>query len=382
MNRGTFVQDVLSGADKSPVAVLLRGALTPLSWLHHLGLEVYLAPFRTGIRRRYELPVPVIVIGNLTSGGAGKTPMTALIAERIRDSGKRVAVISRGHGGSGESGKTPRVVSDGAEILLSPAEAGDEPVLLAKLLPGVPVVVGRDRRRSGSLAVERFAPEVILCDDALQYWQLARNLNIILLDARRPFDNGHVLPRGLLREPPSHLSRAGIIALTRADRATPEELERSLSLIARYAPQTPTFTARHAPTNWIRLGGNPAENVDNNIAPLEALRGASAFAFSGIADGEAFLQVLRDQGVSVVGERTFGDHFAYTAEDVQSLARQTESASVVITTEKDAVKAAPLWPVGGKPLYALRIRMKMDDEAGFFQAIDNIMSIADGRYAF
>jgi hypothetical protein len=97
---------------------------------------------------------------------------------------------------------------------------------------------------------------------------------------------------------------------------------------------------------------------------------------------QAFLQVLRDQGVSVVGERTFGDHFAYTAEDVQSLARQAESASVVITTEKDAVKAAPLWPVGGKPLYALRIRMKMDDEAGFFQAIDNIMSIADGRYAF
>ena len=360
MNRDSFVSGVLHGGDRSLGASLLRGLLTPLAWLHQTGLEIYLLPFRTGIRQRYRLPVPIIAIGNLTSGGTGKTPMAALLAAQLRDSGRRVVLLSRGHGGSGESGRTPRVVSDGENLLLTPAEAGDEPVLLARLLPGVPLVIGRDRRASGRFAIERFAPEILVCDDALQYWQLHRDLNIVLLDARRPFDNGYVLPRGLLREPPSHLARAGVVVLTRADRATPDELAAAKAQIAHYAPNAAVFTAVHAPQGWIRA-------ADNALLPTDALSGKFALAFSGIADGAAFIETVRSLGVSVTAAKDFGDHYAYTAEDAAQLAKQARSASVAVTTEKDWVKIAALWPETGPPLYALRIGMKIADESEFFR---------------
>ncbi|MBC8135678.1 MAG: tetraacyldisaccharide 4'-kinase, partial [Fibrella sp.] len=219
-NETWVVDGVLHGGDSGVGAVLLRAVLTPLAWLHQFGLEAYLTPFRLGLRKRYRLPVPVVSIGNLSSGGTGKTPATAFVAGCLREAGKRVVILSRGHGGLAERGKDPVIVSEGDGKHLSPVVAGDEPVLLAGLLPDVPIIVCRDRRKSGQLAVERFAPEVILLDDGLQYWQLHRDLDIVLLDARRPFDNGFVLPRGLLREPPSHLSRAGLVILTRADRVT------------------------------------------------------------------------------------------------------------------------------------------------------------------
>jgi tetraacyldisaccharide 4'-kinase len=359
--RDAFVEGVLHGTDRSVGATLLRGALTPMAWLHQVGLETYLLPYRSGVRKRYRLPVPVVAIGNLSSGGTGKTPMAALVAGHLRESGLRVILISRGHGGSGESGHAPRVVSDGKTVSLTPEEAGDEPVLLAHLLPGVPVVVGRDRRRSGRLAVEQFAPEVIVCDDAMQYWQLHRDLDIVLLDARRPFDNGYVLPRGLLREPPSHLARAGIVVLTRADRVAPDVLDATLARVRKLAPRAAVFTATHAPLGWVRAS-------DDAVLPLDALTGQQARAFAGIADGTAFFETARGLGVPLGECRAFGDHYAYTAADVQELA--VAGGGIVVTTEKDLVKVGPLWPASGPPLYALRIGMKLNDPAGFFAALD------------
>lgn len=367
--RDAFIENVLHGADRGIGASLVRGLLHPLAWLHQMGLEAYLLPYHTGIRKRYRLhrgegqPVPVIAIGNLSSGGTGKTPMAALVAGRLKDQGRQVALISRGHGGSGEAGSAPRVVSDGEQTFLSPAEAGDEPVLLAHLLPGVPVIVGRDRRRSGRLAVERFAPEVIVCDDALQYWQLHRDLDIVLLDARRPFDNGHVLPRGLLREPPSHLTRAGIVVLTRADRVSAEALNQAKEQVRRLAPAATVFTAEHAPIGWVRV-------TDGVLLPQDALKGQEALAFAGIADAAAFFSEAERQGVRLREKRPFDDHHAYTAEEVTALAA---IGLPTVTTEKDLVKVAPLWPVSTPPLYALRIGIKLDDEDAFFARIGQVL---------
>jgi tetraacyldisaccharide 4'-kinase len=353
-------------------ASLLRGVLTPMAWLHQLGLETYLLPYRTGFRKRFRLvgadglPVPVVAIGNLSSGGTGKTPMAHLVAAYLQRAGHRVVLLSRGHGGSGESGRTPRIVSDGQQVLLGPHAAGDEPVLLAQSLPGVPVVVGRDRRVSGRLAVEKFTPEVIVLDDALQYWQLHRDLDIVLLDARRPFDNGFVLPRGLLREPPSHLKRAGIVVLTRADRAAPDLLARHVEQIRRLAPNADVFTATHAPLGWVRAS-------DGALLPLGALAGESALAFSGIADGKAFAETVGMLGVSVESPRDFGDHYAYRAEDVAAVA-QISQGQTVVTTEKDLVKVAPLWPAGASPLYALRIGMALSDEPAFFTRLEKLLT--------
>jgi tetraacyldisaccharide 4'-kinase len=372
-----FVNNVLQGHDRGIGASLLRGILTPLAWLHQIGLETYLLPYRTGVRKRFRLvdargkAVPVVAIGNLSSGGTGKTPMAHLVAAHLQSRGRRVTLLSRGHGGSGESGRTPRIVSDEEQVLLEPEAAGDEPVLLARFLPGVPVIVGRDRRASGRLAVSTFAPDVIVLDDALQYWQLHRDLDIVLLDARRPFDNGFVLPRGLLREPPAHLKRAGIVVLTRADRVPPDLLAQHVKQAQHLAPGAEVFTAAHAPVSWVRA-------ADGVLLPLDALAQQEALAFSGIADGKAFVDTVGTLGVRVTASRDFGDHYAYDAEDIAALASEN-SGQAAVTTEKDLVKIAPLWPADGPALYALRIGMALDNESGFFAKLETVLKAKEGE---
>ncbi len=373
-----LVEGVLHGKDRGVGAALLRGALTPLAWLHRAGLEAYLLPYRTGVRKRYRLPVPVIAIGNLSSGGTGKTPMAALLGAYLRDGGRRVTLLSRGHRGSGEKGDGgPRVVSDGERVLLGPDEAGDEPVLLARALPGVPVIVGKDRRRSGRLAVERFSPDVILLDDALQFWQLHRDLDVVLLDARRPFDNGWVLPRGLLREPPSHLARAGVVVLTRADRVGAADLARTVERVRRLAPGAAVATARHAPVGWVRSGG------DDTLLPADAFAGRPVTAFAGIADGRGFRETVAALGADVAAFTAFGDHHAYQAAEVATLAAAVPAGAVAVTTEKDLVKVGPLWPAAGAPpLYALRIGMALGDGAEeLFRAVDVVLGASAPRDA-
>jgi tetraacyldisaccharide 4'-kinase len=368
LRRDRFVADVMHGADRGMGATLLRSLLlAPLAGLHTIGLETYLLPYRTGVRKRFRLPVPVIAIGNLSSGGTGKTPMALLVADHLRAAGRRVALLSRGHGGSGEQGRGGRIVSDGEHVLLSASEAGDEPTLLANRLPGVPVVVGRDRRRSGRLAVERFDPEIVLLDDGLQYWQLHRDLDIVLLDAARPFDNGYVLPRGLLREPPGHLARAGAIVLTRADRAPPTVVQENIDRIRRLAPNAAVFTASHRPVGWVR--GNEAAAL-----PADALSGRRAFAFSGIADGAAFVDSARGLGVDVTGRRDFGDHHPYDVGEIADLV-STACGGIAVTTEKDLVKVGALWPADGPELYALRIGMHIDDEPRFWRRLAEVIPL-------
>ncbi|WP_395142443.1 tetraacyldisaccharide 4'-kinase [Armatimonas sp.] len=343
--------------EKSLRGALLRLAMTPLSVLHFVGLELYLLPYRLGIRKRNKLPVPVIAIGNLSSGGTGKTPMAALVGRLLREQGLRVVLLSRGHGGSHEKEDGAKIVSRGdGQLLLSADVAGDEPTLLAQLLPDVPVIVGRDRRVSGRLACAEFAPDVILLDDALQFWQLHRDLDIVLLDARRPFDNGWMLPRGLLREPPFHLARAGIVVLTRADRVSSEQLERAKRAVQRFAPRAALFTATHEPTGWVGLDG--AQKT------LEALTAESAIAFSGIADGQAFRSTLEALKLSLKKFCEFGDHHTYNKEETLALIAQAPQG-LFVTTEKDLMRLRALWPAEGPALWALRIQMRVAHDESF-----------------
>ncbi len=378
MNREAFVRDVLHGGDKSLPATLLRGLLTPLAGLHQVGLEAYLLPYNSGVRKQTRLPVPVVAIGNLSSGGTGKTPMAALVAKHLQSTGRKIVLLSRGHGGQSESKRTARIVSDGKAVQLTPTEAGDEPVLLANSLPGVPVIVGRDRRVSGKLACETFVPDIILCDDALQFWQLHRDLNIVLLDAHRPWDNGFVLPRGLLREPPRHIKRAGIVVLTRANRATQKQLEQTRAQIAAYAPNVPVFCATHAPQNWVAVAANGGSGA--GILPLAHLRHEKAFVFSGIADHAEFVKTVRARGVHIVGERDFSDHHAYTPTDINEILRDARAlgTTVLLTTEKDGVKVSPLLAqadYGTLPVFALRVGMQVDNESAFFAAIEAALPV-------
>ena len=345
-------------------AAALRSVLEGCAALYDIGLEAYLAGERLGFRRRDWLPVPVISIGNLTVGGTGKTPMTQLLCRRMQAAGKRTAILSRGHGGESQS---VRVVSDrSGAVLLSASQAGDEPHLLAQTLPGVPVLVGKDRRQSGREALRRFGLDALVLDDGFQFWQLGRDLDIVLLDARRPFDNGFPLPRGLLREPKRHLRRAGVVVATRAGGLTLAERQALTAQIHALAPDAPLFFADHR-----AMGLVPTEDLSAPLQPLAKLHGMRVFAVSAIAQPQSFVETLtRELGAEVVGRQIWTDHYKISPSDARAIlsAAVRVGADAVTMTEKDAVK----WPAveaSGLPVYALRIGMRVQNEAGLMDEV-------------
>lgn len=346
---------ILDGTDSSLRARLIRTALVPLEALHRVGLGLYLLPFHCGLRQRHRLPVPVISIGNLVSGGTGKTPTTIAVAQLLCELGCKPVVLSRGHGGSHENAADkfrPLVVSDRSGALrCGPDEAGDEPVLMARALPGVPVVVGRDRRITGRFAVEQFDPDVLLLDDGLQFWQLHRDLDICLLDTRRPFDNGRLIPRGLLREPAFHLRRAGAVVLTRHDRADAAQRTFARQQAGRLAPQALVVAGNHGPVGWVDRGAN--------LHPPDFAAGKRVRVVTGIADGNGFVETVAGLGADIVDTCIHPDHHRFTDDDLRA-ARQP-GVDAVATTEKDWVKLEARWPVDAPAVLVLRIAMQFDN---------------------
>jgi tetraacyldisaccharide 4'-kinase len=367
-----YLLSVITGERRGPDATLLRGALGGLAYLYAGGLKLFLLPYRLGLRKQARLPCPVISVGNLTVGGTGKTPMTQRICEFLSERGLKVCVLSRGYRGAHERGAA--VVSTPQRVELDAQAAGDEACMLAKMLPGVPVVVGRDRRRSGALAWERFHPDVIVLDDGMQFYQLYRDLDIALVDALRPFDNGWTFPRGLLREPPSHLRRAGCVVITNADTmgdgvvgslgrwVVKGPITRLRARLARLAPRAPIFTAAYAVETLRALD----RSEDRPPAWLSGRRVAS---FCALGNPQGFEELLQRAGAQLTRCVRFPDHHEPTMGELNEMIEQAQrtGAEVIIVTEKDAVKLPPL----GRPLpfYALVARLRLDDEAAFFARI-------------
>lgn len=275
--------------------------------------------------------IPVVSVGNITAGGTGKTPCIIGLAETCLSAGLLPAIISRGY--KSELEKTGGIVSDGRKILLSQRQAGDEPYMMAQKLPGVPILIGKDRLKSAA-AAKGLGAQILLLDDGFQYWKLARDLDIVLIDATDPFGGGRVLPRGLLREPKEALSRAGFFFLTKAGQVTEEAREDIKKELAYYAPGVPVVCADHAPATLTALSDWP-----ETVSLAEAEKG-TAFLLSGIGNPAAFRKTAEEAGLKVLGMKTLPDHAAYTKADVAnavSEAKKHGAASLVIT-EKDAVK--------------------------------------------
>ncbi len=338
----------------------LRLGLSALAPVYCAGLKTYLLPYHLGIRKRYRLPCPVISIGNLTTGGTGKTPMTQTLCRLLQAEGRKVAILSRGYGGRHERGCA--VVSDGQNVRLNAREAGDEAYLLARTLTGVPVVVGKDRRVTGKLAWEQFQPDVIVLDDGMQFWQLHRDLDIVLLNACEPFDNGWTFPRGLLREPPSHLRRAGIVVLTNIKRAGPDQTEAVRAMVQQLAPGLPVFTADLAPRGLRAV-------ADRSELPTDWLEGRRVCALCAIGNPASFESMIGELGGVLAARFRFRDHQEITLADREQVfaAGCQAQAQAVITTEKDAVKMAPL--KSPLPLLALQVKMQIENEAEFLKRV-------------
>ena len=282
----------------------------------------------------FWLDVPVISVGNLTVGGTGKTPMTLWICRQLLARGRKPAVLSRGYKASAEG-------------------LADELLMITRLCPQAVAIAHADRRAAGRLAVTEYGAQAAVLDDGFQHRKMGRDLDLLLIDATRPFGFGHLLPRGLLREPIHNLRRAGAIIVTRCDQATPEAMAEIESTVRWHSSDIPLVRAVHRPVGFVDLSGHEAP------APAAGRVGALA----GIARPDAFERTLADAGVKVSDHLRLADHHVYSAADVESIGGwiRTAGLDAVVTTEKDAVKLERLearWPV---PILTLRIEIAMLD---------------------
>jgi tetraacyldisaccharide 4'-kinase len=279
------------------------------------------------------LPGLVVSIGNLTTGGTGKTPAVIMLAKWALQAGYRVAILSRGYGGRYQ--EKILEVTDGLIIKSDATAAGDEPCLMAEKLKGVPIVLAKERFRAGQWAREHFGADCFILDDGFQHRALKRDLDLVLLDAVEPFSNGHLLPRGLLREPIRHLRRAHAFIITRSDQKhLNAELETFLKTTF---PEKPIFKSVHVPEQVVFTAGG------TSYAP-EYLQGKRVAAFAGIANPAAFQATLVQHGAEILFFRSFADHHPYGMAEMQALAAKAAQsrADFMITTEKDWMRIKAL----------------------------------------
>lgn len=313
--------------------------------------------------RAERLPRPVVSIGNLSWGGSGKTPMTATVAEHLRDGGRRVAVLSRGYGSKGDG---VRIVSRGDGPMLGPRVAGDEPVLLAGLLPGVSVIVCPDRALAGRHALERLdhPPDVFLLDDGFSHLRLARDLDILLFPAGDPFSGARLPPGGRLREPLASCRRAQAAVLTsRPGSPDPTDDDAGEQLARALRPYG--FAGAGFSSGVEQLAAKPYRPAEASVPP-----GSRVLVVAGIARPQRLVDNVRGQGLEIAEQLTFPDHHPYPDED---LAKITESfdasgASWIVTTSKDLVKLQGRLE---RPLAELPIRAR--PEKAFFHWLDHAL---------
>lgn len=326
--------------------------------------------YRKRFLRGHHLGCMVIVVGNLTVGGTGKTPIVEKLAKTLQQRGRKVAVLSRGYKSKKESfwkkwwhwlihaePCPPKIVSDGQSCLLPYEEAGDEPLLLAQNLPNVCVVVDRDRVKAGRFAIKNLNCDTLVLDDGFQYFQLKGTFYILLIDATHPFGNGAILPRGILREPLRHMRRAQFIFLTKSDQVPQKRLKALARFIRRYT-QVPILPCVHSPKHLQAINALKTE-----IQSLSFLKGRRVAALSAIAAPKSFEKFLEDGGAEIVYKEHFLDHHRYTKTELEEFFKKAIQfgAECAITTEKDAVRINDTLPFP-LPFYFLRMEIEFTGE--------------------
>jgi tetraacyldisaccharide 4'-kinase len=371
----TYLYKTVHGEKRGLIAAVLLAILRVFSLIYGLGVSIKLGLYQWGLIKRHQLDCKVISLGNITVGGTGKTPTAQRLAALIRDMGYRVVILNRGYraGWKGQIG----VVSDGQKIYMSVTEAGDEAYLLAKNLPGVPVLIGRDRSITGEYAVKELQAQVVILDDGYQHWKLLRDLDIVLIDSLNMFGNNFLLPRGTLREPLSHLNRAHACLLTKVDQSTADSRDVIREAITRYNEQALIVESIHNPRRFIEIA-DWYKGVRSQSIELDNLKDRQVTAFSAIGNPTSFEQTITDIGPKLVDGIRFPDHHDYTMAEMQEVMQKAvdKGACALITTEKDAVKIPAEFIHSERPLpvYVLGIEVCfLDGQEDFMKLIKRTM---------
>lgn len=331
----------------NPVASI---ALAPLSGLYEALVRSGNALYSRAFFRVHNVGKPVISVGNLTTGGTGKTPMVEWIARELAGAERRVCVLTRGYRRE-SAGRV--LVSNGREIRADVTQAGDEALLLAEnLKERAAVVCDADRVAAALWAIKNLKSDIFLLDDGFQHQRIARDLNIVTIDATNPWGNGMLLPSGILREPRTALARADCAVVTRAeDLAQFEELQKEIQTLA---PDVVILRSR------MTIRGLQPVNDAPTLAGIDDLKGRRAAAFCGIGNPDSFFSLLHRNELDLRFTRALRDHFRYSQADLDRIAEaaRTHDAQILLATSKDAVKLRSL--KAGIPCYAVDIQIELD----------------------
>lgn len=340
-------------------------AFAPFSVAYGAAGSARRALYRAGVLRVERVGVPVLSVGNITAGGTGKTPLVEWLAREAAREGRRVCILTRGYGRADEGKRV--VVSDGERVLAEAREGGDEPRLLAESLRGLAAVVSdADRVAAARWALENLRSDLFILDDGFQHLRVARDLNILTLDATDPWGGGQLLPRGRLREPTGESRRADLIVITRAELCG--DIEDLRERASRLSNGRPVLTARTATLRIVPLTAPAVEatrgthetNDLTQLLPADIPQPLAAFC--AIGNPQAFFAHARNAGLTINYTRSFADHHVYTQVDVDESAREAvrHGARSLLTTAKDAVKLRAL--KFALPCYVLEVALKFDDE--------------------
>ena len=328
----TQFRELVSGRRPGLGASLMRGALRVAEVPYTFVVRFRNHRYNVGRTSVHHVNVPVICVGNITLGGTGKTPMVKWLARTLESMGARVAIVSRGYGAAA-------------------GEQNDEARELAQALPSVPHIQNRDRAAAARKTIDKFDPSVILLDDGFQHRRLARDLDIVLLDALEPFGFEHVFPRGTLREPLSGLARADVVCLSRADTVSAADREAIRSRVAKLAPKAAWCECVHAASHLVNASGEKR--------PLDSLAGQRIAAFCAIGNPNGFVRTLTALRYKDLNMREFGDHHIYRADELADVGRNAAAwgAQAIVCTQKDLVKVQQD-KLGDLPLWAIAIELQ------------------------
>jgi tetraacyldisaccharide 4'-kinase len=306
--------------------------MTFLEFLYYLG---YSLKKRYALKNQKSLSHKVVSIGNITLGGTGKTPATIALAEEVRKRGFKPCILTRGYKGTI---KDPCFVSKGEGPLLDEYQAGDEALLMAEKLKGIPIVKGKDRYKAGMFALSSLpsalSPDLFILDDGFQHWSLFRDKDILLIDSTNPFGNRRLPPLGSMREPLCAINRADIIVITKTDevRGHKSKVKNLVEEIKNYNSTAPIFFARHRPLKFTTPTGD--------IMSAELIKDKRSFGFCGIGNPQSFRETLLSANIRLTGLKTFRDHYRYNQGDIQLITRDAEKSGAgwIVTTEKDIMR--------------------------------------------
>lgn len=363
-----FCADILYDRKVTKVTKVATLPLLALSKIFKLIVRTRYWLYKKNVFLSQSLGCPVIVIGNLTVGGTGKTPVVEKFARELSACGRRVAILSRGYK-SKQDWKIcsffrwlihakecpPRVVSNGQRVLLGPERAGDEPYMLAKNLPGVVVIVDKDRVKAGRYAINKYGANLLILDDGFQYLPLRGHMNILLIDQTNPFGNRRLLPRGILREPIDHINRASYVMLTKSNIIDDPKIP---EIVHKYLPNVGIIKCFHGPKFFAEV------NNEAHKEGIDFVTNERICTFSGIAMPDSFENFLTANGAKLVYNKRFIDHHRFTRDELDHVfaLASYKNAKYVITTEKDAVRI-PKSYVCPLPTFFLKIEINILDGA-------------------